>query len=89
MWILVVLHEGPHHVVRLLDDVRSLDGPIGHGTLFAALARLEHLTLIEAVFDGAGRGAYRPQRTSTLAAAPLWVEARAPGRSTPSTHGPR
>jgi DNA-binding PadR family transcriptional regulator len=59
MWILVALHEGPRHVVRLLDDVRSLDGPIGPGTLFSALARLEYLALIERVFDGAGRGAYR------------------------------
>jgi hypothetical protein len=25
MWILVALHEGPRHVPRLLDEVRSLD----------------------------------------------------------------
>jgi DNA-binding PadR family transcriptional regulator len=59
MWILVALHEGPRHVPRLLDDVRSLDGPMGHGTLFASVARLERLALIEPTPNGSGRGAYR------------------------------
>ena len=47
MWVLTVLQAGPRHLARLLDDVRAIDGPIGHGTLFAALARLERLALIE------------------------------------------
>lgn len=59
MWILVALHEGPRHVPRLLDDVRSLDGPMGHGTLFASMARLERLALIEPTPNGGGRRAYR------------------------------
>ena len=30
MWILVALREGPLSVARLLDDVRTLDGAVGH-----------------------------------------------------------
>jgi DNA-binding PadR family transcriptional regulator len=59
MLILVALHGGPHHVVRLFDRVRSLNGPVGHGSLFAALSRLETLDLVEAVPGGDGRRAYR------------------------------
>ena len=47
MWVLTVLQAGPRHAARLLDDVRAIDGPIGHGTLFAALARLERLALVD------------------------------------------
>ena len=59
MLILVALHEGPHHVVRLFDRVRSLNGPIGHGSLFGAVSRLELLGLIESGPTGDGRRAYR------------------------------
>jgi hypothetical protein len=31
MWVLTALRSGPQRVPRLLDDVRSLDGPMGHG----------------------------------------------------------
>jgi DNA-binding PadR family transcriptional regulator len=58
MWVLTALREGPRHAASLLDDVRSLDGPIGHGTLFAVLARLERLALVERAPDG-GRRPYR------------------------------
>ncbi len=47
MWILVALRDGPSGIVRLLDDVRALDGRVGPGTLYGAVARLERLALIE------------------------------------------
>jgi len=58
MWILVALRDGPHNVARLLDQVRALDGRVGPGTLYGAVARLERLGLIEAANDD-GRQAYR------------------------------
>ena len=68
MWILVALREGPRNVARLLDDVRALDGRIGPGTLYGAVARLERLALIEPTTNGGGRPAYR--LTEHEAAAP-------------------
>jgi DNA-binding PadR family transcriptional regulator len=59
MWILVALREGPRNVVRLLDDVRALDGRVGPGTLYGAVARLERLALIEPTTNRGGRRAYR------------------------------
>ncbi len=59
MWILVALATGPGEAVRLIDRVRELDGPIGPGALFAAVARLERRGLIDAVATGGGRPAYR------------------------------
>jgi DNA-binding PadR family transcriptional regulator len=59
MWILVALRSGPRTAVNLLDDVRSLDGQIGPGTLFGTVARLERLALIESINLGEGRPAYR------------------------------
>ena len=59
MWIMVALRSGPKTAIRLLDDVRSLDGQIGPGTLFGTVARLERLALIEPVNIGGGRPAYR------------------------------
>ena len=58
-WILVALRDGPHNIVRLLDDVRALDGRVGPGTLYGAVARLERLGLIEPATNGDGRQAYR------------------------------
>jgi DNA-binding PadR family transcriptional regulator len=58
-WVLVALREGPHNVVRLLDRVRELDGRVGPGTFYGAVARLERLALIEATTNGNGRRAYR------------------------------
>ena len=58
MWILVALRDGPHNVVRLLDEVRALDGRVGPGTLYGAVARLERLGLIEPTTNGDGRQAY-------------------------------
>ncbi len=59
MWILVALRDGPRNTVGLLDEVRVLDGPIGPGTMYAAVARLEGLELIEPTRNASGRGAYR------------------------------
>jgi DNA-binding PadR family transcriptional regulator len=68
LWILVALRDGPRNGTRLLDDVRELDGRVGPGTLYGAVARLERLALIEAT-DGGGRRAYR--LTEQGAAAPV------------------
>lgn len=59
MWILVALRGGPKGGHRLLDEIRALDGEVGPGTLFGAIARLEHLALIELTRNGGGRPAYR------------------------------
>jgi DNA-binding PadR family transcriptional regulator len=62
LWTLVALREGPRNVVRLLDEVRALDGHVGPGTLYGAVARLEGLALIESTTNGNGRAAYRLTR---------------------------
>jgi DNA-binding PadR family transcriptional regulator len=59
LWILVALRAGPKGGGLLLDDVRALDGEVGLGTLFGAIARLERLALIERVRNGGDRPAYR------------------------------
>ena len=63
--VLAVLRDGPQGVVRLFDEVRSLDGPIGPGTLYAAIARLEGLGLIEPALGPDGRRGYRLTRGMT------------------------
>jgi hypothetical protein len=65
MWIIVALQRGPKTAIRLLDDVRSLDGNIGPGTLFGTVARLERLALIEPVDIGEGSPAYRLSQSWT------------------------
>jgi DNA-binding PadR family transcriptional regulator len=57
--ILVALRGGPRSVVPLYDEVRALDGPVGPGTLYAAIARLERRGLIAPLTNGDGRRAYR------------------------------
>ena len=47
LWVLIALDEGPLGLIGLLDATRSLDGPIGPGTLIAALSRLETLRLVD------------------------------------------
>jgi DNA-binding PadR family transcriptional regulator len=68
LWILVTLAGGPRTAVGLFDGVRRLDGPIGHGTLLGALARLEHLGLIDAGPADRGRPAYRLSGVGSAAA---------------------
>jgi DNA-binding PadR family transcriptional regulator len=74
MWVLVALRGGPRNVARLLDEVRALDGRVGPGTLYGAVARLERLDLIEPTPNGKGLRAYR--LTEHGAAEPI---AAAPG----------
>jgi DNA-binding PadR family transcriptional regulator len=57
--IITVLGDGPRSVGGLLDAVRSNDGPIGPGSLYAALARLERRGVIEPTRNDDGRVAYR------------------------------
>jgi len=57
--VLAALREGPSQGVSLLDAVRAADGPVGPGTLYAAIARLEQLGLIEGRAGTDGRTAYR------------------------------
>jgi DNA-binding PadR family transcriptional regulator len=48
--ILVSLSDGPKHGYAIMTDVESGTGrPMGPGTLYAALARLERRGLIEAL----------------------------------------
>jgi DNA-binding PadR family transcriptional regulator len=63
IWILVALRPEPRTTIQMLDDVRSVDGQIGPGTLFGTVARLERLGLIEPVVNGQGRRAYRLSHT--------------------------
>lgn len=59
MWILVALASGPMRIARLLDEVRRLDGRVGPGALFGAVARLERSGLIQPIVTAEGRPAYR------------------------------
>ena len=56
LWVLIALDGGPLGLPGLLDAVRALDGPIGHGTLLGAMSRLERLHLIDSgVLDSRSR----------------------------------
>ena len=57
--VLAALRDEPRHAIRLFDEVRALDGPVGPGTLYAAIARLERLGLIEGRAGPDGRTSYR------------------------------
>jgi len=57
--VLVALRDGPRQNVRLFDAVRALDGPVGPGSLYAAVARLERRGLIEGQIGADGRRLYR------------------------------
>ena len=64
LWVLVALDEGPKPIATLLDEVRRLDGRVGHGTLLGALARLERNALVEISPRADGRQTYRSTRRS-------------------------
>jgi DNA-binding PadR family transcriptional regulator len=67
--ILVSLGEGPKHGYAIMTDVQAATGrPMGPGTLYAALARLEERGLIEALPAVERR---RPYRLSGLGATVL------------------
>lgn len=58
--ILVSLTEGPRHGYAIMTDVEAATGrPMGPGTLYAALARLEERGLIEALPAEDRRRPYR------------------------------
>lgn len=67
--ILVSLSSGPKHGYAIMTDVESASGrPMGPGTLYGALARLEEQGLIEALAPVDRR---RPYRLSGLGATVL------------------
>jgi DNA-binding PadR family transcriptional regulator len=58
--ILVSLSDGPKHGYAIMTDVETGSGrPLGPGTLYAALARLEERGLIEALAPVDRRRPYR------------------------------
>ena len=60
LYILVSLSDGPKHGYAIMTDVESISGsPMGPGTLYGALARLERRGLIEALEPVERRRPYR------------------------------
>ena len=60
LYILAALGDGPKHGYAIMLDVETLSGsPIGPGTLYGALARLERRGLIESLEPEARRRPYR------------------------------
>jgi DNA-binding PadR family transcriptional regulator len=57
--VLVALRDGPRQHVGLFDAVRALDGPVGPGSLYAAVARLERRGFIVGGVGADGRRFYR------------------------------
>ena len=70
--ILVSLSDGPKHGYAIMTDVEELSGtPLGPGTLYGALARLERRGLIEAMEPEDRR---RPYRLTALGATTLQAQ---------------
>jgi DNA-binding PadR family transcriptional regulator len=60
LYILVSLSSGPKHGYAIMSDVEEMSGsPLGPGTLYGALARLEKRGLIEALEPEDRRRPYR------------------------------
>jgi DNA-binding PadR family transcriptional regulator len=69
LYILVSLSDGPKHGYAIMTDVEEISGvPLGPGTLYGALARLEQRGLIEALEPDQRR---RPYRLTALGATTL------------------
>jgi DNA-binding PadR family transcriptional regulator len=69
LYILVALSDGPKHGYAIMTDVEAITGtPMGPGTLYGALARLERRGLIEALEPVDRR---RPYRLTGLGATTL------------------
>jgi DNA-binding PadR family transcriptional regulator len=69
LYILLSLSDGPKHGYAIMVDVEGVSGtPLGPGTLYSALARLEERGLIEALPQEDRR---RPYRLTALGAATL------------------
>jgi DNA-binding PadR family transcriptional regulator len=63
LYILVSLSEGPKHGYAIMTDVEAISGtPMGPGTLYGALARLEGRGLIEPLEAVDRRRPYRLTR---------------------------
>jgi DNA-binding PadR family transcriptional regulator len=72
VYILVSLSDGPKHGYAIMTDVERFSGqPLGPGTLYAALARLERRGLIEALAPEERR---RPYRLTALGATTLQAQ---------------
>ncbi len=72
LYILVSLSGGPKHGYAIMTDVEAISGsPMGPGTLYGALARLEKRGLIEALEPEDRR---RPYRLTGLGATTLKVQ---------------
>jgi DNA-binding PadR family transcriptional regulator len=72
LYILVSLSEGPKHGYAIMTDVEEISGsPMGPGTLYGALARLERRGLIEALEPEDRR---RPYRLTGLGATTLQAQ---------------
>ena len=70
--ILVSLSDGPKHGYAIMTDVEAISGtPMGPGTLYGALARLERRGLIEALEPENRR---RPYRLTALGATTLQAQ---------------
>ncbi len=68
LWVLIALGRDPLGLPGMLDAVRSLDGPMGHGTLIGAVSRLERLALVESVETNTRRPMYRLTTLGRMAA---------------------
>ena len=69
LYILVSLSDGPKHGYAIMTDVERISGlPLGAGTLYGALARLERRGLIEPLPPEERR---RPYRITGLGATTL------------------
>ncbi len=69
LYILVSLSDGPKHGYAIMTDVEAVTGaPLGPGTLYGALARLERRGMIEALEPVDRR---RPYRLTALGATTL------------------
>jgi DNA-binding PadR family transcriptional regulator len=72
LYILVSLSDGPKHGYAIMTDVEAVSGsPMGPGTLYGALARLERRGLIEALEPEERR---RPYRLTALGATTLQAQ---------------
>ena len=72
LYILVSLSGGPKHGYAIMTDVEEISGsPMGPGTLYGALARLERRSLIEALEPEDRR---RPYRLTGLGATTLQAQ---------------
>ncbi|MHB1519185.1 MAG: PadR family transcriptional regulator [Acidimicrobiales bacterium] len=58
--VLISLTSGPKHGYALIKDIESFAGvTLGPGSLYGAIARLEHAGIVEALPGGGNRKLYR------------------------------